>query len=168
MFERDYLMRMLFQFVEALTRSWTQAHKEKDPQGAAEKLEDAVGEATEIDGAALLALEPDSLVSVLEVSGTDPKVIEYVARSIALASVYQRQAGNAELADLRSAQAQALSEAYELDMPEDPEDLSDLIDELDEDEKDPAILEFEEAVRAEQSQLERPLDEESVDNYTEK
>lgn len=168
MFERDYLMRMLFQFFEALMRSWTQAHKDKDPQRAAENLEDAVGEATEIDGASLLALEPDSLVSVLEVSGTDPKVIEYVARSIALAGVYQRQAGNEELADLRAAQAQALSEAYELDMPEDPEDFGDLIDELPEEQKDSAILEFEETIKAEQTTIERPIDEQPDDNYTEK
>lgn len=126
MLENDYLMRLLLQFVDALRRSWFEAKEKKDPKAAAEMLEDAVGEATDIDGEALLALAPDSLVAVLQVSGTDPRVIEYVARSLALSSVYQREAGDEELADLRLAQAQALSDAYDLQLPEDPEDMADL------------------------------------------
>ena len=126
--ERDYLMRMIIQFVEALRRSWEQAKNDEDPLGAADLLEEAVGQATDIDGATLLSLAPESMVGILQVSGTDPRVIEYVARSLALASIYQRDAGNDALSELRLAQARALSDAYGLDLPDDPEQLACLED----------------------------------------
>ena len=92
-------------------------------------LEDAVGEATDIDGATLLSLSPESIASVLQVSGTDPHVIEYVVRSLALASVYLRESGDEEqLADLRLQQARALADAYGLYLPDNPEDLAGLLD----------------------------------------
>ena len=126
MYERDYLMRLIYQLVESIRHSWVVAQKKDDPQGAAELLEAAIGEATEIDGAVLLALAPDSMASVLLVSGTDPRVVEYVARSLLLASSYQRDAGNDGVADLRKDQASALARAYGIELPEHPEDLSDL------------------------------------------
>ena len=49
---------------------------------------------------------------IMQVMGTDPGVSEYVARSILLASAYQAEAGNAELATLRRDQARAIAEAY--------------------------------------------------------
>ena len=60
MLEQDYLMRIFLQFAEIIRRSWTKARKEKDPRAAADMLEDAVGEATEIDGGVLLSLSPES------------------------------------------------------------------------------------------------------------
>ena len=144
MFEQDYLMRIILQYAEILRRSWFRARQEKDPKGAADMLEDAVGEATDIDGATLLSLSPESIASVLQVSGTDPHVIEYVVRSLALASVYLRESGDDELADLRLRQARALADAYGLYLPDDPEDLSDLLG--DEDPKpESAIVDIQDA-----------------------
>ena len=121
MFERDYLMRFFELFIQAIRRSWTRAKGKDDPLGAASMLEEAIGQATEIDGGILLSLEPESMASVISVSGTDPRVTEYVARSLMLSADYRRQAGDDALADLRLAQAQALAEAYgfELSTPED-------------------------------------------------
>ena len=94
MLEQDYLMRIFLQFAEIIRRSWTKARKEKDPRAAADMLEDAVGEATDIDGGVLLSLSPESIASVMQVSGTDPRVTEYVARSpvsYTHLDVYKRQ-----------------------------------------------------------------------------
>lgn len=132
MFERDYLMRIFIQFAEVLRRSWFKAREERDPKAAADMLENAVGEATDIDGATLLSLAPESMVSVLQVSGTDPRVIEYVARGLMLASLYLREAGESALSLLRLEQAQALSVAYELGLPDSPEEMASLLDEDDE------------------------------------
>lgn len=112
MFERDYLMRMLAQFFEALVRSVQKAQDERDPAAAAELLEDAIGVATEIDGATLLSLAPESIASIMQVSGVEPQITEYVARSIQLEAQYLTEAGNDELATLRRAQAAAIAEAY--------------------------------------------------------
>ncbi|WP_239442997.1 hypothetical protein [Gordonibacter sp. An230] len=131
MLERDYLMRILLQFAEVVRRSWTKAEKERDPRRAADMLEDAVGEAVDMDGEALLSLAPDSVASVVQVSGVDPRVVDYVARSLLLASRYLRDADEHDLADLREKQARALADAYGLDLPDDPEDAMRLLDEID-------------------------------------
>ena len=55
---------------------------------------------------------PESIASVMQVSGTDPRVTEYVARTLLLASGYLREANEQALADLRAQQAHAIAEAY--------------------------------------------------------
>lgn len=122
MFEQDYLMRQFLMFFKALTRSWEQMHEEKNPLGAAETLEDAISAATDIDGAALLKLAPDTIASIMQVTGIDPKLVEYLSRSMLLESVYLNQAGNGELARVRDAQARAIADAYGFGLPDDPSD----------------------------------------------
>ena len=56
MLEQDYLMRIFLQFAEILRRSWFKARDEHDPKAAADMLENAVGDAVDIDGATLLSL----------------------------------------------------------------------------------------------------------------
>ncbi|WP_165173428.1 MULTISPECIES: hypothetical protein [unclassified Adlercreutzia] len=118
MFEQDYLLRMLMDFAAAIRRSIERAGGQQDPSGAASMLEEAIGSAVDIDGGVLLSLSPESIASILEVSGTDPHVTEYVARSLLLASDYHAQAGEAELAELRRGQALAVAEAYGHDLSE--------------------------------------------------
>ncbi len=119
MYERDYLVRLFVEFAAAIRRSWERAEDEEDPAGAADLLEMAVGDATEIDGATLLALAPESIAAVLQVSGTDPRVIEYVVRSLLLAGTYRAQAGQGALAALRAGQARALADAYGIKVDDD-------------------------------------------------
>ena len=131
MLEQDYLMRILLQFAEAIRRSWSRAVEDRDPRDAANMLERAVGDATDIDGATLLSLSPESIASVMQVSGVDPRVSEYIARSLLLASGYRGEAGEHELAALRAERARALAVAYDLDLPDTPEELALLLDEAD-------------------------------------
>ena len=60
-----------------------------------------------MDGASLLSLTPESVVGVLQVSGTDPRVTEFIARSLLLSSEYLTQAKQGALASLRVEQARA-------------------------------------------------------------
>ena len=116
MFEQDYLLRMLMDFAAAIRRSIERAGGQQVPSGAAGMLEEAIGNAVDIDGGVLLSLSPESIASILEVSGTDPHVTEYVARSLLLASDYHAQAGHSELAALRRGQALAIADAYGHDL----------------------------------------------------
>lgn len=116
MFERDYLLRIIAELGAAIRRSLQQGEVERDPADAAKTLEAAVGAATELDGATLLSLAPESIASIIQVSGTDPIVTEYVARSLHLAARYHAQAGDEALAALRAAQAQAIADAYGHDL----------------------------------------------------
>ena len=106
MFERDYLMRLIMQLVEAIQRSFQLADEDKDPAAAADLLEGAIGTAVDMDSGVFLSLAPDSLADVLRVSS------EYVGRSLRLEANYLVAAGNVERAALRLDQAQALADSF--------------------------------------------------------
>ena len=96
--------------------------KEDDPQGAADTLEDAISAATDMDGTALLTLAPESIASIMQVTGVDPHIVEYLSRSMLLESVYLDQAGDSGLSAVRAAQARAIADAYGFGLPDDPSD----------------------------------------------
>ena len=132
MLEQDYLMKLILQFFRAMVRSWELKEEKDDPELAAETLETAIGSATEMDEGVLLSLSPDSIAQVLRVSGTDPNVIEYVARGLLLESVYLAEAGQDSLSDVRAAQAKALADDYGFMLPDDPADFDSMAEGLDE------------------------------------
>ena len=132
MLEQDYLMKLILQFFRGMVRSWELKEEKDDPELAADMLETAIGTATEMDGAVLLSLSPDSIAQVLRVSGTDPNVVEFVARGLLLESVYLSEAGNDELANVRAAQARALANDYGFELPDDPTDFEAMEENLDE------------------------------------
>lgn len=127
MFERDYLMRLILGFFQTVCIVVRRAEKEKDPEGAADLLERAIGDATELDGDVLLSLSPDSIASILQVSGTDPKVVGFVAHALLLESHYLMMACDFARAELREQQARALAEAYGVDLPDDPAEAEGLL-----------------------------------------
>ncbi len=112
MFEQDYLMKLIMDLVQALAKSMIQADEEENPYAAARSLEVAIGHAVDMDASLFLSLEPESMSSMMSISSMDANGAEYIARSLALASVYNRQAGDVHLADLRMAQAQAVASTY--------------------------------------------------------
>lgn len=132
MLEQDYLVKQFLMFFQALTRSWSQMEDEKDPLGAAETLEAAITAATEMDGTALLTLAPESIAAIMQVTGVDPQVVEYLSRSMLLESVYLAQAGDADLAAIREAQAHAIAASYGFGLPEDPSDFDAITEGLEE------------------------------------
>ncbi|MDO5116919.1 MAG: hypothetical protein Q4D34_00295 [Eggerthellaceae bacterium] len=118
MLQQDYLMRMILQFAEAIRLSLQKANGQKDPRAAAEMLEAAIGEATDIDGGILLGLAPESMVGIMQVSGTDPHLTGYIAHSLLMSSLYLQQANEPALAQLREKQARAVACAYGISLPE--------------------------------------------------
>jgi hypothetical protein len=117
MLEQDYLMRMILVFFESIRKSWEEKEKEKDPLAAADTLEAAVGTATDMDGDLLLSLAPESIAQVMQVSGVDPRVTEYIARGLLLESSYLEDGGDMQRAELRAEQARAIAAAYGFDLP---------------------------------------------------
>lgn len=113
MLHRDYLVEQFIRFAEAIRLSWMKARgDDPDPLDAAEVLEAVVGSATNIDGATLLLLSPDSIASILQVTDTDPDVVEYLARTLLLESEYLDEGGEPDRAQLRRDQAQAIAYGY--------------------------------------------------------
>ncbi len=112
MLHQDYIVRMLTELASAITRTILTGQNKRSPEESAEMLDEAVGNAVAIDGEAFLALAPESIAQIMQVTGTDPRVSEYVARTVMLASAYLDEAGQAEKALLRRQQALAIAEAY--------------------------------------------------------
>lgn len=120
MFERDYLMRLIAELGAAIRRSMERSIElDHTPGDSAKLLEAAIGTATDFDSATLLALAPESIAQIIQVSGTDSRVTEYMARSLMLCSRYYEEDGDAALADLRARQARAIAQAYGHDLPDD-------------------------------------------------
>lgn len=144
MLEQDYLMRMLLQFFQAMARSWELNRDHEDPRAAADMLEAAIGNATELDGATLLALSPDSIAQIMRATGVDPNVTEFVARSMLLEAVYLEQAHLDDLAALRTQQAQAIAHEFAFGLPEDPSDFETITEGLEQAAlgSDPAAIGF--------------------------
>lgn len=132
MFEQDYLVRLLLQFFQGLLKSIERHKEKKDPQGAADLIEAAIGEATDMDGVALLSLAPESIATVMRVSGIDPDVVQFMARSLLLESVYLIDAGPEGLAETRAAQARAMAAEYGFELPDDPSDFDAITEGLEE------------------------------------
>lgn len=132
MLQQDYLMRLFLQFAEGMRRSMD--YGKHDPNEASESLEDAISRALDMDADVMLGLEAESFASIVHISGTDSRVVEYVVRSLALEAFYLEQAGRAGKSDLRYAQACALARAYGVEEPErnkvfTEEELADMLEE---------------------------------------
>ena len=132
MIQQDYLMRLLLQFFQAMARSWELNHNHNHPEEAADMIEAAIGNATDIDGATLLSLSPDSIAQIMRVTDVDPRVTQFIARSMLLESVYLTQAQQSDLASLRKEQAAAIADEYGFELPDDPSDFESITEGLEE------------------------------------
>lgn len=112
MLQQDYLVRMFTALAVAIRESMLRAREGEDPEGAAELLEATLDGTTEIDGALLLQMAPDTFVSMIQLSQTDPDLIGYISRTLMLESQYLQEAGLESKSQLRAGQAQALANAY--------------------------------------------------------
>ena len=112
MLQQDYLLRMFTALAIAVRDSILRAQGADDPEGAAELLEAALDNSTEIDGSLLLQMAPETFVTMVQLSQTDPQLIGYISRTLMLESQYLTDAGLDAKAELRRGQAQALAHAY--------------------------------------------------------
>lgn len=118
MFTQDYLMRMFMQLAAAMKESLLRARGQNDPRAAADMLDEAVSDATEMDGDLLLRMAPESMAAMLQLSQPDPQLMEYVSRSLLLSSQYLREAGDASTSALRQEQAYAVARAFDVELGE--------------------------------------------------
>ena len=110
MFQNDYLMRIILQFVAALQRALREQNMK--PEEKAGDLEQLVGDAVNIDPRLLFSLAPESLVAMLQIGDFDEHIGGYVLRSMYMEAEILEEAGMLERASLRRAQADAIAQAY--------------------------------------------------------
>ena len=129
MLQRDYITEMTRRFCEALRRRLAAALLDGDPD-ALRDLEDAVGSLLELDGATALALDPDSLVTMMELSGIADSLATYVSYALLRIADAYEAGGNMALASTRRAQAQAVCTAFLAEYGAVPSELRDLDDDI--------------------------------------
>ena len=128
MLQRDYILEIVGQFVEGVSDALRRAVR-GEASGAAD-VERQIGDLLDLDAATALSLSPDSLVTMMVLSGMGDSVASYVCYALGrLADVYERD-GNDDAAGLRRLQAQAVAESFSCDPADVPEELAALDAEL--------------------------------------
>ncbi len=129
MLHRDYLLEVIDQFVSTVSRALSRALLERDLDAAAE-VEEAVAELIQLDPDTAMSLSPESLVVMMQLSGTGDAVAGYAAYALnRLADAYERS-GDAGVAELRRGQAQAIASAFGADLDQIPEELREVEERL--------------------------------------
>ena len=129
MLQRDYILELIARFVQALIRAFQLAVLKGDVRGC-EQVEAAVSSLLELDADTAMSLSPDSLVTMMLLSGMADSTAEYVSYALdRVADVYEDM-GRADVAEVRRAQAEAVADAFQCDLGHVPAELDDMDREL--------------------------------------
>lgn len=93
MLHRDYLLEVISQFVEVVTRALRAAHASDEvpaSRESAREVEQSVAGLLDMDPDVAMGMEPDSLVTMMVLSGLGEAVSGYVAFALSrVADVYE-------------------------------------------------------------------------------
>ncbi|MDR2673284.1 MAG: hypothetical protein LBC35_08470 [Coriobacteriales bacterium] len=110
MFENDYIMRMILQLTRALRKSLNRQFPTRESE--LDDIEGRVAEAAGLDPRLMFKLEPESLVSVLELGNFDAALAGYVVRSLYYEASLLEEDGQLARADLRYRQGDAIADRF--------------------------------------------------------
>ena len=134
MLQRDYLLELISQFVESISKALRTAQSLKEPHSAldaAASVEQDVASLLDMDPAVAMNLSPDSLVTMMVLSGLGESLAEYVSFALMrVADIYERT-GDRDTAEFRRAQACAIAESFDADINAVPKEFTTLVAELD-------------------------------------
>jgi hypothetical protein len=129
MLQRDYILEVIGKFVESVTVALLGVFKNKDFSRIAD-AEQAVAELLDLDAETAMSLAPQSLVTMMSLSGVGDSVASYAAFALSRVGDAYELSGDVERAGLRRAQAQAIAGAFGADEREVPEEFKDLAAQL--------------------------------------
>ena len=98
MLQRDYILEIIADFSRAVTQALKQAYDTKDPKSL-EIVEQQVAELIDLSPETACALAPDSLVTMMLLSGVADSVAEYVSYALERASRIYDQLGNTDASE---------------------------------------------------------------------
>ena len=129
MLQHDYILEVVGKFVESVAVALLGIFKRNDFThiGEAEK---AVAELLDLDPETAMALSPESLVTMMRLSGVGDTVAAYAAYALRKVGEAYELEGDAEVGSLRIAQARAISEAFGVEEGEVPPEFTELEREL--------------------------------------
>jgi hypothetical protein len=106
-YQSDYVLRLIEQ-MGGLIRRATEQMRSGGAEEPYELADQAIGLALDIDPAVASRLSPQSLVSLLELSNLDDRVIVLVAEALELEAEVLQSSGEMIAADVRREQASAV------------------------------------------------------------
>ena len=129
MLQHDYILEVVGKFVESVAVALLGIFKWHDFThiGEAEK---AVAELLDLDPETAMALSPESLVTMMRLSGVGDTVAAYAAYALRKVGEAYELEGDAEVGALRIAQARAISQAFDVEEGEVPPEFAELEGEL--------------------------------------
>lgn len=129
MLQRDYITEMTRRFGQVLARRMRAALLDADPDAIAD-LEEAVGSLLDLDGATALALDPTSLVTMMELTGIADSLAVYVQYALLRIADGYEASGNQALAATRRDQAGAVAGAFLCQLGTVPQEFRELDDSI--------------------------------------
>ena len=129
MLHRDYLLEVIEQFVSTVSRALAEALLQQKFE-AAEEVEEAIADLVQLDPQTAMSLSPESLVTMMYLSGTGDAVAGYAAYALyRLGDAYDGM-NQHDVAQMRRDQAIAIAEAFGANVEEIPEEFQSLEDQL--------------------------------------
>ena len=129
MLHRDYLLEIIARFMDTVMVALRSAVLKGDA-GAIQEVEDSVAALLDLDPNTAMNLSPDSLVTMMLLSGMGDALAGYVAYVLDKVGDAYDGAGDAQKAALRWDQAQAVAESFGCDPDVVPEEFAALNAEL--------------------------------------
>ena len=129
MLQRDYILELIAEFAESVAAAFRLAVEKDDPKGC-EQVEQQIAELIELDPSTAMQLAPDSLVTMMLLSGMGDSVASYVCWSLTRLSEVYAKMGEEDLSGLRRLQAEAVATSFNCDADEAPEELQAISAEL--------------------------------------
>jgi hypothetical protein len=129
MIHKDYLLEIVAKFVEAVLDLLRTAVVDGDVE-AAKEAEDAVAALLDLDPQTAMMLSPDSLVTMMLLTGMGDGLAGHVAYVLDRVGDAYDAAGDETTAQLRWDQAQAVADAFGCDLDDVPKEFQALDDEL--------------------------------------
>ena len=129
MLQHDYILEVVGKFVESVAVALLGIFKRRDFTHIGE-AENAVAELLDLDPETAMALSPESLVTMMRLSGVGDTVAAYAAYALRKVGEAYELEGDAEVGALRIAQARAISQAFDVEEGEVPPEFAELEGEL--------------------------------------
>lgn len=125
MLHKDYLLEVIEQFVSSVSQALARALLQRDLE-AAEDVEAAVADLVQLDPQTAMALAPESLVTMMLLSGTGDAVAGYAAYALNKLGDSYDNMGDHELANMRRDQANAIAASFGADLTQIPQEFAEL------------------------------------------
>ena len=120
MLQRDYILEVIEDFTPTVTLGLGEA-MDTQSEESLDGVEAAVAELIDLSPETALALSPDSLVTMMLLSGVADSVAEYVVYALDRLSHVYEQLGDDDRAGLRRQQAVAVAQSFSVDQASTPE-----------------------------------------------